>query len=138
MARAHFHDFMLGIHKKLREQSQKQDPLGFVADSISADARVLALDELFVTDVADAMIINRQVFTGADLAREASLRLFKTLWDNGMVLIATSNRKPDDLYLGGLQRDLFLPFIDNLKVSMQSVTFSNLYHVLFSEQMHCT
>jgi len=98
--RSHFHDFMLGIHKKLREQSQRQDPLGFVADSISTDASVLALDELFVTDVADAMIINR---------------LFRTLWDNGMVLIATSNRKPDDLYLGGLQRDLFLPFIENLK-----------------------
>jgi len=100
VTRAHFHDFMLNIHKKLREQSQRQDPLGFVADSISADARVLALDELFVTDVADAMIINR---------------LFKTLWDNGMVLVATSNRKPDDLYKGGLQRDLFLPFIENLK-----------------------
>lgn len=50
---------MLGIHKRLKEQAAKRDPLAFVAESISADAHVLALDELFVTDVADAMIINR-------------------------------------------------------------------------------
>lgn len=61
ITRSHFHDFMLGIHAMLKEQSNKQDPLAFVADMISAEARVLALDELFVTDVADAMIINRFV-----------------------------------------------------------------------------
>eukprot|EP00210_Caulerpa_lentillifera_P002996 g2860.t1 len=98
--RLHFHDFMLDVHKRLKDQSHKQDPLEYVASTIASCAHVLALDELFVTDVADAMIINR---------------LFKTLWNEGMILIATSNRKPDDLYLGGLQRDLFLPFIDNLK-----------------------
>ena len=50
---------MLGIHAKLKEQSHKQDPLQYVADSLSAKVRVLALDELFVEDVADAMIIKR-------------------------------------------------------------------------------
>ena len=64
--------------------------------------QVLALDEFFVTDVADAVIL---------------ARLFGRLWDRGLVLVATSNRRPDALYEGGLQRMLFVPFVDRLKVS---------------------
>ena len=72
-----------------------------VADEISQDIKVLCLDEVFVNDVADAAIMNR---------------LFSRLWENGLVLVATSNRAPDSLYENGLQRNLFLPFITKLKV----------------------
>ena len=73
-----------------------------VADEITRSTKVLCLDEFFVTDVADAAILSR---------------LFGRLWDNGLVLVATSNRAPDKLYENGLQRHLFLPFIARLKVS---------------------
>ncbi|GFR48512.1 hypothetical protein Agub_g10405 [Astrephomene gubernaculifera] len=103
--RTHFHDFMLEVHAALRRHARSADPLLMVADGIASRARVLALDELFVTDVADAMILNR---------------LFGRLWDRGVVLLATSNRPPDDLYKGGLQRNLFMPFIHRLKVQCRA------------------
>ena len=80
----------------------QQDPLVQVADAVARESKVLCLDEFFVNDVADAAILNR---------------LFSRLWENGLVLVSTSNRVPDSLYEGGLQRNLFLPFIDKLKVS---------------------
>ncbi len=97
--RVHFNDFMLDVHSRLRSASRAPDPLGRVAADLVAAAPVLALDELFVTDVADAAIL---------------ARLFAGLWGGGLVLVATSNRPPGDLYKGGLQRDLFLPFIASL------------------------
>ena len=77
-----------------------QDPLLKVADGISANTKILCLDELFVNDVADAMILNR---------------LFQRLWDRGLTLVATSNRRPVKLYENGLQRQLFVPFIHRLE-----------------------
>ncbi|KAG1667947.1 hypothetical protein FOA52_008319 [Chlamydomonas sp. UWO 241] len=103
--RTHYHDFMLDIHKSLRTHEGAEDPLRLVADKIASRARVLAMDEFFVTDVADAMILSR---------------LFGRLWDRGLVLVATSNRAPDKLYEGGLQRALFMPFIQRLKVECDS------------------
>eukprot|EP01024_Parvocaulis_polyphysoides_P012761 TRINITY_DN14745_c0_g1_i1.p1 TRINITY_DN14745_c0_g1~~TRINITY_DN14745_c0_g1_i1.p1 ORF type:complete len:366 (+),score=35.10 TRINITY_DN14745_c0_g1_i1:96-1100(+) len=100
VSRMHFHDFMISIHQKLRTYQGQKDPLCMVADEILQECSVLCLDELFVTDVADAMILNR---------------LFGKLWNGGLVVVATSNRHPDSLYEGGLQRELFLPFIENLK-----------------------
>ncbi|KAJ9515639.1 hypothetical protein QJQ45_021754 [Haematococcus lacustris] len=103
--RTHFHDFMLDVHMKLRKYKGDTDPLLRVADSIAKSAHVLALDEFFVTDVADAMILNR---------------LFGRLWDRSLVLVATSNRPPDKLYEGGLQRNLFMPFIHRLKAECKT------------------
>lgn len=77
LRRLHFHDFMLEIHSMLRQYSNQQDPLARVGEASAAKMRVLCLDELFVTDVADATILNR---------------LFSSMWDLGITLVATSNR----------------------------------------------
>lgn len=99
--RVHFNDFMLDVHARLRARSRSRDPLAAVAaDALNDGGTILALDELFVHDVADAAIL---------------ARLFDALWAGGLVLVATSNRPPADLYKGGLQRDLFLPFIAALE-----------------------
>ncbi|KAF9603698.1 hypothetical protein IFM89_037461 [Coptis chinensis] len=109
--RIHFHDFMLNVHSRLQRHKGVADPLEVVAGEISDESILLCLDEFMVTDVADALILNR---------------LFGHLFSNGVVsgninfmnseiLVSTSNRAPDNLYEGGLQRDLFLPFIASLK-----------------------
>lgn len=98
--RIHFHDFMLNVHSRLQRHKGVSDPLEVVAGEISHESILLCLDEFMVNDVADALILNR---------------LFKHLFGNGVILVATSNRAPDSLYERGLQRDLFLPFISTLK-----------------------
>lgn len=98
--RIHFHDFMLNVHSRLRRHQGVSDPLEVVAAEISDESVLLCVDEFMVTDVADALILNR---------------LFGHLFSNGVILVATSNRHPDSLYEGGLQRDLFMPFIATLK-----------------------
>ncbi|GFP85474.1 lactation elevated protein 1 [Phtheirospermum japonicum] len=98
--RIHFHDFMLNVHSRLQKHKGVSDPLEVVAGELSDEAILLCLDEFMVNDVADALILNR---------------LFGHLFSNGAILVSTSNRAPDKLYEGGLQRDLFLPFIATLK-----------------------
>lgn len=108
--RVHFNKFMLEVHQNIHEikvKGEKQgDSVPQVGLDISKTTRLLCFDEFQVTDIADAMILKR---------------LFSTLWTQGVTVIATSNRPPDDLYYNGLQRFLFLPFIDELKNNCEIV-----------------
>jgi cell division protein ZapE len=96
--RVHFHEFMLEVHERLRSERSKEEgePIPPVARAIAAGARLLAFDEMVINNAADAMILSR---------------LFSKLLDEGVTVVTTSNRPPGDLYLGGLNRELFLPFI---------------------------
>ena len=94
--REHFHRFMQDVHARLRRHRNRRSPLNDVAQDIAAKARLLAIDEFAVGDVADAMIL------GA---------LLDALFHRGVTLVATSNLPPRELYRGGLQRERFLPAI---------------------------
>jgi cell division protein ZapE len=98
--RRHFHRFMHDVHAELKGLRELESPLETVADRLAAEVRVLCFDELFVTDIADAMILSR---------------LFGGLFRRGITLVATSNIAPDDLYRNGLQRQRFLPAIRLIK-----------------------
>ncbi|MEM7650561.1 MAG: cell division protein ZapE [Pseudomonadota bacterium] len=111
--RVHFHAFMIDLHdyhhqrRNSAEFCEGMDSIiPLFAERIAERAHVLCFDEFHVTDVADAMILGR---------------LFRHLFDRGVVVIATSNWEPDRLYEGGLQRDRFLPFIELLKDKLEIV-----------------
>ena len=98
--RSHYYRFMRRVHAELRSVKRRSQPLETVAQRLAQNARVICLDEFFVADIADAMILSG---------------LLAGLFRRGVTLIATSNTAPDDLYLNGLQRERFLPAIELLK-----------------------
>ncbi len=116
--RVHFHEFMQDVHAAIHHWRQKHkaqevagdDPIAPVAEQIAAEAIVLCFDEFIVNDITDAMILGR---------------LFSALFEKGVIVVATSNRAPATLYEDGLNRALFLPFIDTL---MQRLEILHLDH----------
>jgi cell division protein ZapE len=115
--RAHFHEFMLDVHERIYLIRQKmkfgeragEDPIALVAEQLAGEAWLLCFDEFHVTDIADAMILGR---------------LFARLFEHEIVVVATANVPPDELYKDGLNRALFLPFIAMLNARMDVVRLS--------------
>jgi cell division protein ZapE len=106
--RLHFHEFMAEAHERIQRgrATTDGDPIPFVAGEIAAETTLLCLDELTITDIADAMIV---------------ARLFKVLFERGLVVVATSNAAPGRLYWDGLNRQLFLPFVALLEQNLDVV-----------------
>jgi cell division protein ZapE len=109
--RAHFHEFMADVHERVRQFREQQksrnngdDPIALTAAALADESWLLCFDEFHVTDIADAMILGR---------------LFKRMFELGVVLVATSNVRPDELYKDGLNRALFLPFIVMIEQHME-------------------
>jgi cell division protein ZapE len=104
--RTHFYRFMQRVHAELRMVSQRSEPLQIVAQKIADQVQIICLDEFFVSDIADAMLLSG---------------LFEGLFKRGVVLVTTSNVPPRDLYKDGLQRQRFLPAIELIEAHVDVV-----------------
>ncbi|MBA1205233.1 cell division protein ZapE [Pseudomonas capeferrum] len=102
--RQHFHAFMAWVHQRLFQLHGTADPLQALARELAGEIRVLCFDELFVSDIGDALILGR---------------LFQVLFDQGVVIVATSNQPPEQLYQGGFNRERFLPAIAAIERHMR-------------------
>jgi cell division protein ZapE len=107
--RIHFHAFMQDIHQR-RQTLKTGDVIAEISNDLASKAHVLCLDEMQITDIADAMIIGR---------------LFEALMEKGVVIITTSNLPPQQLYKDGLNRDLFLPAIDMLNTKLDVIALQS-------------
>ncbi|MEP1230326.1 MAG: cell division protein ZapE [Litorimonas sp.] len=116
--RTHFHAFMLDVHSRInawrKDPLKTGDPIDPIAKEIAAQSYLLCFDEFHVTDITDAMLLSR---------------LFETLWARGVIVVATSNRPPIDLYKHGLNRQLFEPFIEMMPEHL-------IIHEFVGEQDH--
>ena len=104
--RLHFHHFMRDVHSQLAQLSGSKDPLRKIAKHLKSRHEILCFDEFFVYDIGDAMLLGR---------------LIMYLFEQGMIVVATSNCAPDDLYKDGLQRASFLPAIDAIHQNMKII-----------------
>lgn len=130
--RIHFHRFMYRVHEEMKLLKGQSDPLELVADKFAREARVICFDEFFVQDITDAMILGT---------------LMQALFKRGVVLVATSNIVPDDLYKNGLQRQRFIPAIELIKkhceiinvdsgvdYRLRTLTQAEIYHSPLDEE----
>ena len=106
--RIHFHQFMQQVHQRLEDLPTQPDPLEIIGHDMAKQYRIICLDEFHVMDIADAVILHG---------------LLKALFENGVTLITTSNRQPDDLYKNGSRRERFLPAIELIK------QFTHVFHL---------
>ena len=104
--RLHFHEFMRGVHRSLQDLRGRPDPLDAVAAQVARRYRLICFDEFHVSDIADAMILER---------------LMRALFANGVTFVMTSNYHPDQLYPDGLHRERVLPAIELIKASVDVV-----------------
>lgn len=106
--RVHFHAFMQELHARLHATTTRpgQDLMQVVASQLAGEATVLCFDEFYITNIADAMLLGR---------------LFQALFQQGVIVVATSNWAPDDLFQGGMNRDRFMPFVKQMLKMMDVV-----------------
>ncbi|MDP1573574.1 MAG: cell division protein ZapE [Coxiellaceae bacterium] len=116
--RLHFHQFMRRLHEELKTYQGKKNPLTIIAKKLATETRVICFDEFFVSDIADAMILGE---------------FFSHLFENGIILVTSSNIPPELLYKEGLQRERFLPTIALIK---QNTTVIHLHSTMDYRQQH--
>lgn len=110
--RMHFHHFMRWVHKRLFQLTGQEDPLTLLAQELASEVRVLCLDELFISDIGDVMLLSR---------------LLQQLFEQGLILVVTSNQPPEKLYENGFNRERLVPAIAAMHQHMQVLSVDGQY-----------